>query len=214
MNTARSISYASVLGVLFAIAFILPTATQAYVDYGAFYSTPAPNSQTYYQPMYAYAASPVLNNQGPYQQQNQYGYGAPQNQNQYGYSMPQNQYSYGSQNQYIYNNTPINQYQPQYQQQYYPQQYSQQYSYPQYNSYPQYGYSSYPSSSYGSTYGMYGQNSNMYGQNVPYSSGYPTGDTVPWIGGQLCEFPDYDGRALCGSNPNQYIYDPWTGSWY
>ena len=172
-----------VLSLVF-LGIAMPASAFAYVDYGAYYYTPAPNSQAYYQPMYAYSYAPVQNS-------------APQ------------------QNQYVYNSIPqqYNQYPQQQYNQYPQQQYSPQYSYnqPQYNSYPSNGYQQYPSYN---SYPQYGQNSNMYGQNVPYSYGYPTGDTVPWIGGQLCEFPDYDGRALCGSNPNQYIYDPWTGSWY
>jgi hypothetical protein len=149
-----------ILGTALVFAAFLPLFADAWVDYGAYYYTPAPHSQAYYQPMYAYSYAPAQSSQNTYinypQQQNySFGYGAPS----YGYP------HYG--------------YAPQYQ-------------------YPSYGYGG----------------SNMYGQNVPYSYGYPTGDTVPWIGGQLCEFPDYDGRALCGSNPNQWIYDPWTGSWY
>ncbi len=157
------------------LAAFLPLFADAWVDYGTYYYTPAPHSQAYYQPMYAYSYAPVQSTQSTsinYPQQN-YSYGAPS----YGYGAP----SYGY---------PQNSYVPQ-------QYYSPSYSYA-----PSYGY------------GGYGGGYNMYGQNVPYSYGYPTGDTVPWIGGQMCDFPDYDGRALCGSNPNQWIYDPWTGSWY
>lgn len=172
-------SLQAVISSVFAIVFMIsPSFAAAFVEYGAFYTTPAPHAQLYYQPMYAYAASPVLNNYQQYPS------------------------SYQSAS-YSYNNSPgyygSNYYLPQY------QGYS--YTYPQYNyAYPQ-TYNPIPPA-------PYGQNVNMYGQNVPYSYGYPTGETVPWIGGQLCEFPDYDGRALCGSNPNQWIYDPWTGSWY
>lgn len=184
--------------ILATVFFATPHAVSAYVDYGTYYQTPAPHSQLYYQPMYAYASSPVLNHQMSAPQQNQYFYNSyPPQQNYY----PQQQYSqYG---QYA---------QPYSQQWYQPQQYSYN-QYPQYNSYPSYGQSWNPSQpNYANA--PYGQGVNMYGQNVPYSYGYPTGETVPLIGGQLCEFPDYNGRALCGSNPNQYIYDPWTGSWY
>lgn len=139
------------------VALIVPFSTFAWVEYGAWYHTPQPYSQAYYQPMYAYAYAPQQ----------------------------------GSQNTYINYG--------------YPQQYSYSHTAPSYNYYPQYGYG------YAPTYGypQYG-----YGSYGPSGYGYPTGDTVPWIGGQLCEFPDYNGRALCGSNPNQWIYDPWTGSWY
>jgi hypothetical protein len=160
-----------ILGTALVFAAFLPLFADAWVDYGAYYYTPAPHPQAYYQPMYAYSYAPVQSSQNTYinqpQQQNySFGYGAPS----YGYP----------QNSYVPQYTPSYSYAPQYQ-------------------YPSYGY---------------GGGYNMYGQNVPYSYGYPTGDTVPLIGGQLCEFPDYDGRALCGSNPNQWIYDPWTGSWY
>jgi len=158
------------------IAAGLPISTFAWVDYGAYYSTPGPYSQMYYQPMYAYAWAPSLSSSNHYPQQRS-SYSAPQ------YSYPQYN-NYPQQQQYNY---------PQYNQ--YPQQ---QYSYPQYNT-PQYNY--YPQQTH-------------YTQPVPYSYGYPTGDTAPWTGEQLCTFPDYNGRAACGSNPNQWIYDPWTGSWY
>ncbi len=135
------------------------------------------------------------------------------------YYQPMYAYSYSPQ-QSMHQNTYI-QY-PQYQQQpafaygapqygygYPQQQYPQPYNYyPQYNYAPQYSYGYYPQQNYG--YSQYHYPS----QWGPSGYGYPTGDTVPWIGGPLCEFPDYDGRALCGSNPNQWVYDPWTGSWY
>ena len=157
MNTMTArIGLTSIFSALILVSFV-PFLADAWVDYGTYYYTPAPHSQAYYQPMYAYAYAPAQSSQNTYityPQQNSFGYGAPA---------------------------------------YAPQYYTPSYSYA-----PTYGYGGY----------------NRYGQNVPYSYGYPTGDTVPWIGGQMCEFPDYDGRALCGSNPNQWIYDPWTGSWY
>lgn len=168
--------------VAYSLVLVLPISASAYVDYGAYYYTPAPNSQAYYQPMYAYSASPVLN-QGVGKQNTYINY--PQQNYSYGYS--QQQYSYPQYNSYQ--------------------------QYPHYNSYPSYSYQQYQQYPSYNSYQPYG-GGNMYGQNVPYSYGYPTGDTVPLIGGQLCEFPDYDGRALCGSNPNQWVYDPWTGSWY
>lgn len=173
--------------ILVTVFFATPHRVSAYVDYGTYYQTPAPHSELYYQPMYAYASSPVLNHQVSAPQQNQYLYN----------SYPQTQ-NYHSQ-----------QYASQYQ-----QPYTQQWYQPQQYSYPQYSYGQWNPTSPNYANAPYGQGVNMYGQNVPYSYGYPTGETVPLIGGQLCEFPDYDGRALCGSNPNQYIYDPWTGSWY
>ncbi len=143
------------------ITVSLPAAASAWVEYGAWYHTPAPHSQAYYQPMYAYSYAPAQSSQSTY------------------INYPQNNYSYGwGAPSYAYPQQPYMPYAPQY------------------------------------SYAPYGSNYNMYGQQVPYSYGYPTGETVPLIGGQLCDFPDYDGRALCGSNPNQRIYDHWTGTWY
>ncbi|OGG72527.1 hypothetical protein A3A38_04175 [Candidatus Kaiserbacteria bacterium RIFCSPLOWO2_01_FULL_53_17] len=90
----------------------------------------------------------------------------------------------------------------------YPQQYSYNYNPPSYGSHPQYTYPQYNYPQY--SYPQHG----YYSQPSPYFYGYPTGDTVPWLGGPMCYFPDYGGRAACGSNPNQWVYDPWTGSWY
>lgn len=81
------------------------------------------------------------------------------------------------------------QYQYQPQQQYYQPQY--QYQQQQQNSYR-------PSRSSASSYG-------------PGPVGQPTGDTV-W-GNDMCYYPGY-GRAFCGFDPTQKIYDPWTGTWY
>ena len=101
-----------------------------------------------------------------------------------------------------------------YQPQYYPVQYTYApaYSYsanqPGYYTYPSqqpytYSYNYYPS---------YVQNS--YDVYPPtYYGGYPTGDAVPWLGGQMCYYPNY-GRSPCNFDPHQYIYDPWTGTWY
>jgi hypothetical protein len=170
------------LPVLVAALIVMPSSVSAFVEYGAFYATPAPYSQLYYQPMYAYAATPVLNK---YQQGSGYGYGSYTN-----YDTNPSYYSYAN-----------NQYLPQY------GNYSA--SYPQYNyAYPQQYNNPF------ATYAPYGQNVSQFGQPVPYNYGYPTGDTMPWIGGQMCVFPDYEGRALCGSNPSQKVYDYWTGTWY
>jgi hypothetical protein len=179
MNTMINRNIFAFGGLLAALALILPASAFAWVEYGAFYATPAPHSQLYYQPMYAYAATPVLND---YQS-----YPSARYPN---YDTNPSYYSHGN-----------NQFMPQYT-------YSA--SYPQYNNaYPQ----PYGGYQYG-PYQPYGQNVSMFGQPVPYSYGYPTGDVEPWTGGQLCTFPDYDGRAICGSNPSQRIYDHWTGTWY
>lgn len=143
-----------------------PVMAEAAVNYGAWYYTPAPSSQPYYQPMSAYAYAPSQNTtiyQPSYQYQPQYQAGYPQ---QYGYQ----NYGYSYPTQQNYN--------------YYPQNYG-----------------------YGGGYGGYAQQS-------PVHPGYRTGETMPWLGGELCTFPGYEGRAICGSNPRQYVYDHWTGTWY
>lgn len=174
----------------------VPASTFAWVDLGAYYFTPAPNSQVYHQPLYAYSSyGPARVSGGSsgsgsgYGNQGGYGYAPQYTSNNY---PMQNNYGYGAQQ---YNYTPIS--------------YSHGYGGSSYQPYSYYAPTSYQP--YG---GYYGGGMNMYGQNVPYSYGYPTGDTVPLIGGPLCTFPDHPGRALCGSNPSQRIYDPWTGTWY
>lgn len=120
------------------------------------------------------------------------------------YYQPLYAYSYApSQNTTIYQ--PNYQYQPsyQYQQMGHPQYGYQNYGYQNYG----YGYPNYQSYSYGGGYGYQAQPS-------PIHPGYRTGETMPWLGGELCTFPGYEGRAICGSNPRQYVYDHWTGTWY
>ena len=78
-------------------------------------------------------------------------------------------------------------------------QYQQQYQMPQNNySYPQYSYQQYSQPSYGG-----------YG----YGYAQPTGNQDFW-GNQLCDWGyDYQGYP-CDRDPHQWIYDPYTGSWY
>ena len=123
------------------------------------------------------------------------------------YYQPMSAYAYApSQNTTIYQ--PSYQYQPQYQSMSYPQ-YGQNYGYSNYG----YGYPSYNSGF--QNYGYYPQqNYGQYAQPSPVHPGFPTGETMPWLGGELCTFPGYEGRAICGSNPRQYVYDHWTGTWY
>jgi hypothetical protein len=112
----------------------------------------------------------------------------PTYQQSYGYQYPQ-QYNY---------------YTPQY------QQYGQQYYYqPQYQqqSQSQQQYQQYQSSYYAPQ--QYVVNSN----NPPYTGSYPTGDRDP-IGNQLCYYPSYGARYSCDSDPHQWVYDYWTGTWY
>jgi len=119
------------------------------------------------------------------------------------YYQPMYAHAYApSQNTSIYQ--PNYQYQPQYQTMSYPQYGYQNYGY----GYPSYQNYSYYPQNYG--YGGYGYQA----QPSPVHPGYPTGETMPWLGGELCTFPGYEGRAVCGSNPRQYVYDHWTGTWY
>jgi hypothetical protein len=98
------------------------------------------------------------------------------------------------------------------QQQQQQQQYGSMYSYqPMYSSYspmPTSGYNSYSMPTYSS--GSYGNSSaNMY----PNSYSSPTGRTDGW-GTQLCNWSDYPTAAPCGTDPQQWLQDPYTGRWY
>lgn len=116
-----------------------------------------------------------------------------------------------------------NTYQPQY------SQYQDQYSAPQYSpQYPHYSYqtprsytmptyntSQYPSRppsysypEYNSSYAPY---SNYYTTYPQQNMGY-TGDTNVF-GSQLCNWQGY-GRSDCSFNPHQWVYDPYSGTWY
>lgn len=118
--------------------------------------------------------------------------------------------------------------------------YYQNYSYPSYqNSYPNYGYG-YPqygnqyrqpavSFSTGNAYSFdptrqafpsFGQQSYGHGPTrptyigySPFASAYPTGD-YDLAGTSLCRWSDYNGRAPCSFDPQQWVYDPYTGQWY
>lgn len=71
--------------------------------------------------------------------------------------------------------------------------------------YPQYYYPSY-------SYDSYGYSGGYSSTPTPYARSYPTGDT-DFFGTQICYWEGY-GRADCGSNPRQPVYDIWTGTWY
>ncbi len=119
-----------------------------------------------------------------------YGYGQQQQQQQSGYGGQQSQSQYG----YEYY-LPAQTVYPVY---YYPEYY---YYYPQqYYYYPQTYYYQPPAYSYG------------YSQPVSYYGGSPTGDADAF-GHDLCYFADY-GRSRCDSDPHQWVYDAWTGTWY
>lgn len=98
---------------------------------------------------------------------------------------------------------PQTNYQPSYAYQQQQQQQSGGYSYPG-SSYPLF----YPQSAY--RYGRYGYPS--YGSMMYPEQGYFTGDYDAFQS-PICYFPSY-GRADCGSDPRQPVYDVWTGTWY
>lgn len=55
-------------------------------------------------------------------------------------------------------------------------------------------------------------------QSYGYTGGYgygaqQTGD-YDLLGQPLCQWSDYNGRTPCSYDPHQWIYDPYTGSWY
>lgn len=97
-------------------------------------------------------------------------------------------------------------------------------SYPQQSyGYGGYGYGSYGNGGYGN-YGGYGYSQPMnsypsisydpyYGYSAAFGPAYPTGDT-DFAGTPLCQWYDYSGRSPCAFDPQQWVYDPYTGSWY
>jgi len=101
--------------------------------------------------------------------------------------------------------------QQQYQSYSYPT-YTQQYSYPSTN----YGYTA-PTNSYYSQSSSYYQAPNYYQQGLyasePQSYSYPSGTYGPF-NTQLCYWSDYPTYAPCGKDPQQWIQDPYTGTWY
>lgn len=92
---------------------------------------------------------------------------------------------------------------------YYPAYSASYYYVPNYYYYPQISY--YQPASY---YPAYPNPSTSYGYGGvnPYNYSIPTGDTDA-LGNELCYWEDY-GRSSCDFNPHQWIYDPWTGTWY
>ena len=51
-----------------------------------------------------------------------------------------------------------------------------------------------------------------YGGGYPNNYSYPTGSTDAF-GYSLCNWQDY-GISRCDFNPHQWVYDPYTGTWY
>jgi hypothetical protein len=89
------------------------------------------------------------------------------------------------------------------------------YDYGYYSGYQNYSYNYYPTYSYPTynTYNPYYDPYDAYFPSTQLSYGYPTGDAVPWLGGEMCYYPDY-GRSPCAFDPHQPIYDVWTGTYY
>ena len=80
--------------------------------------------------------------------------------------------------------------------------------------YPNQSYGQYGSQSYGSGYSNYGYStSHGGGYGSPFGYAQPTGD-YDLIGQPLCQWYDYSGRTPCSFDPHQWIYDPYTGTWY
>jgi hypothetical protein len=90
--------------------------------------------------------------------------------------------------------------------QYYPQQ--QQYTAQPYQQQNQYYGSGYSSPEYDPSYAPY---SNYYTTYPQQNNGY-TGDHDAF-GSPLCNWQGY-GRSDCSFNPHQWVYDPYTGTWY
>ncbi len=68
-------------------------------------------------------------------------------------------------------------------------------------------------SQYQSQYSHFGYGQQYGYQNYGFSSGSPTGDTIPYVNEPICDYPGY-GRYSCLYHPGQPIYDYWTGTWY
>lgn len=84
-------------------------------------------------------------------------------------------------------------------------------SYPSYAygySEPSYEYSYEPTSDYSYGYNQYGEYS-----TYPESYSYPVGTTGP-LGTEMCYWSDYPTYAPCGTDPQQWVQDPYTGGWY
>jgi hypothetical protein len=154
---------------------------------------------------FAYAMSYTIPYQ-PYQQQGMYTYTQPYVQQSYSmpyieqYYMPQNSYpsySYPSYNYYPSQNNYSQQ-----QNSYYPYSNTPRNA----NNYPRYVYS-YPS--YDSSYAWF---SNYYTE-YPHAVGTYNGNT-DLFGSPLCDWPGGYRGYDCDRDPHQWVYDPYTGSWY
>lgn len=110
-----------------------------------------------------------------------------------------------------YGNSIAQQYEEEYLPEYYPTQYQS-----ESQSQWQYQYeTSYPSDEYGGEPSSDSNEYNEYGEysSEPQSVSYPTGTTGPF-GTEMCYWSDYPTYAPCGTDPQQWIQDPYTGGWY
>lgn len=73
------------------------------------------------------------------------------------------------------------------------------------------GYTGYGYSSYGSYPQM--MYDPYFGYSAAFGPAYPTGD-YDLVGQPLCQWYDYNGHTPCNYDPHQWIYDPYTGTWY
>ncbi len=105
--------------------------------------------------------------------------------------------------------------------------YAQSYQMPQYQQpymqqsqtqHPSYGAQNYYQPSYSNGY-SYQQPSSRYGNVVNNEPVYPYAYATPTpysdaFGTKLCRWSDFPTLAPCDSNPNQWIFDPYTETWY
>ena len=218
MNTSRLIT-----AIISTAVFAAPLSALASTNYMAPGTPVYGYPQGYSSPSYGSGYLTPTYQQGYAQPSSYYGQQyVPQyyQQPQTSYTMPQ--YNYGSPYVYVQpiNYQPFTQYvggfggqqQQQQQAQYAPASYGYGGGYgPNYGyGYPTVTNGYYPQPSYGYSTGPY---AGYYGaNNPPIDVGYYTGDHDTF-GGAICYYADY-GRADCGSNPRQPVYDAWTGTWY
>jgi hypothetical protein len=189
-------------GIVSVLAVAAPAFAQSYYGNNGYTSSYYPQqSYSYGTPMiYQPVTMPSYINYAPvnipnYGQVNSYSINNPMQQ-QYQYQMPQqyvsNQYPSSMQPYFYYTFPPVNQvqYHPSSYQN--PVQYGPTYSYPEYDPY-------------------YAANSNYYTMYPQQNLGF-TGDRDA-LGTPLCNWQGY-GRSDCDFNPHQWVYDPYTGTWY
>ncbi len=215
---------AAVIGVLFSAApafagystpsYQYPSYSPQIVQTNSYPTTYSNPSYSYSYPSYSYTPSysptyaPTMYNNYPPQNYSTY------SQPSYGYNSHP---SYNSAPSYGYNSQPAYSNYPSYGNN----------SYPSYNNYPSYNYGNtsynYPSQNYYSAqnYG-YGPSRPDYDPHTaPWSNYYTMYPQVPHqytgdsdaFGAPLCDWAGY-GRSDCSFDPHQWVYDPYSGTWY